>query len=48
MNEEKSLFATIISGEIPGNVIVQDDEKMFAIIASIEPEAAIHWLAIPF
>lgn len=38
----------IINGDVPGNIIVQDDEKRFAIIASIEPEAAVHWLAVPY
>ncbi len=48
MSEEKSLFAAILSGEEPGNIIIKDDQKKIAIIESIEPEAAVHWLAIPF
>ena len=45
---EKSPFAAIISGEEPGTIIVQDDAKQFAIIECIEPEAAVHWLAVPY
>ncbi len=44
----ESPFVGILEGEEPGAVIARDDEKRFAIIASFEPEAAIHWLAIPF
>lgn len=43
-----SPFAAILSGEEPGKVITRDDEQRFAIIASLEPEAAVHWLAVPF
>lgn len=43
-----SPFAAILSGEEPGTVIAQDDKNRFAIITSLEPEAAIHWLAIPY
>jgi histidine triad (HIT) family protein len=38
----------ILRGEQPGTVIAQDDERRFAIIASLEPEAAVHWIALPF
>ena len=48
MSDDKSLFAAIISGEQPGTVIVQDDEKRIALIECIEPEAAVHWLAVPY
>lgn len=48
MSDGKSLFAAIIGGEEPGNVIVKDNQKKIAIIESFEPEAAVHWLAIPF
>jgi diadenosine tetraphosphate (Ap4A) HIT family hydrolase len=43
-----SPFAKILRGEEPGVVIARDDEQRFAIISSLEPEAAIHWLAVPF
>lgn len=48
MSEEKSLFAAIISGEEQGTIVVQDDEKQLALIECLEPEAAIHWLAVPY
>ncbi|WP_374686795.1 hypothetical protein [Promineifilum sp.] len=44
----ESPFVGILRGEEPGTVIARDDEKRFAIIASLEPEAAIHWIAVPF
>ena len=47
-NFNDSPFATILRGEAPGTIIARDDEKQFAIIASLEPEAAVHWLAMPF
>ncbi len=43
-----SPFVGILRGEEPGTIIARDDEKRLAIIASREPEAAIHWIAIPF
>ncbi|HNS39687.1 MAG: hypothetical protein LC131_09605 [Anaerolineae bacterium] len=43
-----SPFSAILRGDQPGTVIVRDDRQRFAIIASLEPEAAIHWLAVPF
>lgn len=46
--QEESPFAAILRGEQPGTVIARDDGQRFAIIASLEPEAAIHWLAVPF
>ena len=48
MNESNSPFSQIISGNQPGNVIVQDESLRLAIIEAMEPEAAIHWLAVPF
>lgn len=43
-----SPFAAILRGEAPGTVIARDDDRRFAIIASLEPEAAVHWIAVPF
>ena len=43
-----SPFAGILRGEEKGTVIARDDEQQFAIVTSLEPEAAVHWLAIPF
>ena len=48
MNQEQSPFAAIINGEQPGTIIAQDDEKQLALIQCLEPEAAIHWLAVPY
>lgn len=43
-----SPFAEILQGRQPGTVIARDDAQRFALIASLEPEAAVHWLAVPF
>ncbi len=43
-----SPFAAILRGDAPGTVIARDDDRRLAIIASLEPEAAVHWLALPF
>lgn len=48
MNTEKSPFAAIISGEEEGTIVARDDERRFALIVCREPEAEIHWLAVPF
>lgn len=44
----ESPFSAILRGEQPGTIIARDDRQRFALIASLEPEAAVHWLAIPF
>lgn len=41
-------FTAILSGAEPGAVIARDEAQRFALIASLEPEAAVHWLAMPF
>lgn len=49
--ENKSLrspFVGILEGKEPGNIIARDDQKRLAVIESLEPEAAIHWLAVPY
>ena len=48
MTETISPFTAIIKGKRPGKIIAQDDNKRLALIEAIEPEAAIHWLAVPF
>jgi histidine triad (HIT) family protein len=48
MEEKRSLFNAILSGEEPGTVVARDDEARLAVIEALHPEAAIHWLAIPF
>jgi histidine triad (HIT) family protein len=45
---EHDPFAAILRGEEPGSIVARDDEQRFALIASLEPEAAVHWLAVPF
>lgn len=45
---DNSPFAAVLRGDAPGTIIARDDERRFAIIASLEPEAAVHWLAMPF
>ena len=42
---EKSLFSRIIDGEIPADIVFQD-EKCFA-IRDINPQAPLHLLVIP-
>ncbi len=44
----ESPFSAILEGNQPGEIIARDDERRFALIASLEPEAAVHWLAVPF
>lgn len=44
----ESPFTGILRGDEKGTVIARDDAQKFAIVASLEPEAAVHWLAIPF
>ncbi|MEZ4516436.1 MAG: hypothetical protein R3C44_06230 [Chloroflexota bacterium] len=43
-----SPFTAILQGKEPGTIIAQDDDQRFAIITSLEPEAAVHWLALPY
>ncbi len=43
-----SPFTAIVSGDEPGVVLARDEEKRFALIESLHPEGAIHWLAIPY
>ncbi len=45
---ENSPFVAIITGEQPGEILARDDEKQFALVKSLHPEGAIHWLAIPY
>lgn len=48
MSEMESPFPKILTGEEPGTIIARNDDKQFALIECIEPEAAVHWLAVPF
>jgi histidine triad (HIT) family protein len=47
-DSDDSPFEAILRNDKYGEIITRDDAKRFAIISSMEPEAAIHWLAIPF
>lgn len=44
----ESPFTAILRGDEPGEIIARDDIRRFAIIESLEPEAAIHWIVVPF
>jgi histidine triad (HIT) family protein len=44
----QSPFTAILDGRQPGNILARDDSRRFALIQSLEPEAAVHWLAVPF
>ena len=48
VNDEVSPFVAILAGEAAGEVLARDDRKRFALVASLYPEGAIHWLAIPY
>ena len=45
MSEENCLFCKIVSGEIPGDVVHQDDSCV--VIRDINPQAPLHVLVIP-
>ena len=47
-DEFYSPLAAVLQGEMEGTVIDRDEKQRFAIIESLEQEAALHWLAIPF
>ncbi len=46
--DEESPFVAILAGEAPGEVLARDDARRFALVQSLYPEGAIHWLAIPY
>lgn len=48
MTAERTTFAAIIAGDEEGTIVARDDEKRLALIECLEPEAAVHWLAVPF
>ncbi len=45
MSEENCLFCRIIGGEIPGDLVHQDDRAI--VIRDINPQAPTHLLVIP-
>lgn len=42
---EDCIFCKVISGEIPGTFLFQDDE--IAVFKDINPQAPVHWLVVP-
>ncbi|MCA9900816.1 MAG: hypothetical protein KC433_21660 [Anaerolineales bacterium] len=42
------LFCSILHGEEPAKLIYKDEANRLALIESLHPEGAIHWLAIPY
>lgn len=48
MSENRSPFTAILDGDWPGTIVARDDDKKFALIECLEPEAAVHWLAVPY
>ena len=48
MSENDCLFCAILHGDEPVKIIHQDDDARVALIQSLHPEGAIHWLAIPY
>jgi histidine triad (HIT) family protein len=46
--EPDSPFTAILAGDAEGTIIARDENQRFALIASLEPEAAAHWLAMPY
>lgn len=48
MNAERSTFAAILAGDEEGTIVARDDEQRLALIECLEPEAAVHWLAVPY
>lgn len=48
MSEQDCLFCAILHGNEPAKVVYKDKAARLALIESLYPEGAIHWLAIPF
>jgi histidine triad (HIT) family protein len=45
MSDQNCLFCRIISGEIPGDIVHQDNQAI--VIRDINPQAPVHLLVIP-
>ena len=45
MSQEKTIFKKIIDGEIPANIVYQDD--LFLAFHDVSPQAPVHVLLIP-
>ena len=48
MSEHECEFCAILNGDEPAKLIYRDEAAQMALIQSLHPEGAIHWLAIPF
>lgn len=48
MSEIECEFCAILQGEEPAKIIYRDETAQMALIASLHPEGAIHWLAVPY
>lgn len=48
MAEEACLFCKIVNGDEPAKLIYKDEINQLALIESLHPEGAIHWLAVPY
>ncbi|MEZ4594719.1 MAG: hypothetical protein R3D55_26775 [Chloroflexota bacterium] len=48
MFDPDCLFCAILQGEEPAKIVHKDEATRMAIIESLHPEGAIHWLALPF
>lgn len=48
MSELDCEFCSILRGEEPAKIIHKDEATQMALIESLHPEGAIHWLAVPF
>ncbi|GJM42014.1 MAG: hypothetical protein DHS20C20_22960 [Ardenticatenaceae bacterium] len=48
MLEQDCQFCAIVNGEEPSKLIAKDEARKLALIQSLHPEGAIHWLAIPY
>ncbi len=48
ISNEESPFVTILAGEGSDEVLARDEARRFALVKSMHPEGAIHWLAVPY
>ena len=48
MTEHDCPFCAIVNGDEPVKLIYKDSDARMALIQSLHPEGAIHWLAIPY
>lgn len=48
MNDIDCEFCAILQGLEPAKIVYKDENAKMALIESLHPEGAIHWLAVPF